>query len=44
MEARTYLAFGPDLLSEARNRGYRLCPLPATRAARRAEVDIDAEA
>lgn len=23
MEARTYLAFGPDTLVEARNRGYR---------------------
>jgi hypothetical protein len=24
MEAETYLCFGPDQLSEARNRGYRL--------------------
>ena len=23
MEARTYLAFGPDTLTEARNRGYK---------------------
>jgi hypothetical protein len=23
MKARTYLAFGPDTLTEARNRGYR---------------------
>ncbi|MGE3620583.1 MAG: hypothetical protein AB7L84_08975 [Acidimicrobiia bacterium] len=25
MAAETYLSFGPDELSEARNRGYRLC-------------------
>ncbi len=25
MAAETYLAFGPDTLDEARNRGYRLC-------------------
>jgi hypothetical protein len=25
MQAETYLAFGPDTLAEARNRGYRLC-------------------
>ena len=25
MGARTYLAFGPDTLTEARNRCYRLC-------------------
>jgi methylphosphotriester-DNA--protein-cysteine methyltransferase len=25
LEAQTYLAFGPDTLAEARNRGYRLC-------------------
>ena len=24
LEAETYLAFGPDTLAEARNRGYRL--------------------
>jgi hypothetical protein len=27
MAAETYLAFGPDTLDEARNRGYRLCAL-----------------
>ena len=27
MKAETYLAFGPDTLDEARNRGYRLCAL-----------------
>ncbi|HET9611195.1 MAG TPA: hypothetical protein VFP06_16410 [Acidimicrobiales bacterium] len=31
MEAETYIAFGPDTLPEARNRGYRLA-----RASRRA--------
>ena len=25
LEAETYLAFGPDTLTEARNRGYRRC-------------------
>ena len=25
LAAQTYLAFGPDTLVEARNRGYRLC-------------------
>jgi hypothetical protein len=25
MDAETYLAFGPDTLPEARNRGYRRC-------------------
>lgn len=25
MEARTYLCFGPDTLTEATNRGYRAC-------------------
>ena len=25
LEAETYLAFGPDSLPEARNRGYRRC-------------------
>jgi hypothetical protein len=25
--AETYLAFGPDTLAEARNRGYRPCPV-----------------
>jgi hypothetical protein len=25
MQAETFLAFGPDTLAEARNRGYRLC-------------------
>jgi hypothetical protein len=25
MAAETYLSFGPDTLTEARNRGYRLC-------------------
>ena len=25
LAAQTYLAFGPDTLAEARNRGYRLC-------------------
>ncbi|MEY2454382.1 MAG: hypothetical protein QOD92_3956, partial [Acidimicrobiaceae bacterium] len=25
MEAETYLAFGPDTLPEARNRGYHRC-------------------
>lgn len=44
MEARTYLAFGPDTLAEARNRGYRLCSCPDTVAARRDEVDVDADA
>ena len=44
MEAGTYLGFGPDTLPEARNRGYRLCRCPATVAAQRAQVDIDAEA
>ncbi|NLV56794.1 MAG: hypothetical protein GXY13_14430 [Acidimicrobiales bacterium] len=44
MEARTYLAFGPDSLPEARNRGYRLCSCPGTVAAHRAEVDADATA
>ena len=44
MAARTYLAFGPDTLAEARNRGYRPCRCPGSVAARAAEVDIDAEA
>lgn len=44
MEARTYLAFGPDTYAEARNRGYRLCRCPETRATQRAAVDIDAPA
>lgn len=44
MEARTYLSFGPDTYTEATNRGYRLCRCPGTRAARAAEVDVDAEA
>lgn len=44
MEARTYLSFGPDTLAEARNRGYRPCRCPGSRAVREAEVDIDAEA
>lgn len=26
LRAETYLAFGPDTLAEARNRGYRPCP------------------
>lgn len=43
MEAQTYLAFGPDTLAEARNRGYRLCRCPGTVAAQRAETDLDAE-
>ena len=28
-EARTYVCFGPDTLAEARNRGYRPCPVCA---------------
>jgi len=44
MAARTYLSFGPDTLPEARNRGYRTCRCPGSRAARRAETDIDADA
>ena len=43
MVSEQYAAFGPDTLAEARNRGYRLCRCPATRAARQAETDIDAE-
>jgi hypothetical protein len=30
MAARTYLAFGPDTLAEARNRGYHPCRTCAT--------------
>lgn len=41
MEARTYVSFGPDTLPEARNRGYRLCRCPETRAVQRAQVDVD---
>lgn len=26
LRAETYIAFGPDTLAEARNRGYRPCP------------------
>lgn len=26
LRAETYIAFGPDTLPEARNRGYRPCP------------------
>ena len=44
MEARTYLGFGPDTYAEARNRGYRLCRCPETRAVHKAAKDIDAEA
>jgi hypothetical protein len=33
MEARTYLAFGPDTLTEARNRGYKPHSSVATEAA-----------
>ncbi len=34
MRAETYLAFGPDTLPEARNRGYHLCRrCPGVRAA-----------
>jgi hypothetical protein len=43
MAARTYLCFGPDTLPEARNRGYRTCRCPGSRAARQAETDIDAD-
>jgi hypothetical protein len=43
MEAGTYLAFGPDTLAEARNRGYRVCRCPGARAALRAETDVDAD-
>ncbi len=38
MAAETYLAFGPDTLVEARNRGYRLC---RRCAAARATADLD---
>jgi hypothetical protein len=33
MAAETFAAFGPDILAEARNRGYRPCPhcVPARR-------------
>ena len=40
LAAETFLAFGPDTLAEARNRGYRLAP--ASRRARQAAgVDDD---
>lgn len=29
LRAEAYLAFGPDTLAEARNRGYRPCPVCA---------------
>jgi hypothetical protein len=43
LAAETFIAFGPDTLAEARNRGYRLAP--ASRRARRAAgVDDTADA
>lgn len=41
VRAETYLAFGPDTLAEARNRGYRLCR--SCRGARAAAGVDDAE-
>jgi hypothetical protein len=42
MAAETYIAFGPDTLEEARNRGYRRCTRCAgVREAAAAEADED---
>jgi hypothetical protein len=41
--AESFLAFGPDTLAEARNRGYRLCR-SCRRARKAAGVDDDAAA
>ena len=43
MASQAYLGFGPDTYAEARNRGYRLCRCPETKAFHRAQSDIDAE-
>jgi hypothetical protein len=39
MAARTYLAFGPDTLAEARNRGYHACRTCAAPAAADGDED-----
>lgn len=41
--AETFLAFGPDTLPEARNRGYRLCR-SCRKARAAADVDDDSDA
>jgi hypothetical protein len=47
MAAETYLAFGPDTLAEARNRGYHRCRrcdgVRQAAAAEAAEAEADAE-
>jgi hypothetical protein len=40
VKAESYLAFGPDTLAEARNRGYRLC---RSCASARAAAGVDDE-